>query len=79
VESQRGSFRINEDGEAGQLVSYEVTAPDAFDAGPLPLAFATTTVQAYLLPAVRPVAVSGLAVPDFARVTPPLPETHEAV
>jgi len=60
-------------------VGYAVTAPDGFDARLVPLALVAVTVHLYVDPTVRPVTVSGVAVPDFIPATPPLLDTHDAV
>jgi hypothetical protein len=49
--------------------AFGVTATDAMEAGPVQPEFLAVTVKVYAVPFVRPVTVTGLAVP--VAVTPP--------
>jgi hypothetical protein len=52
---------------------------DGADGKPTPRALVAFTVHVYVLPAVRPNTVSGLADPVIAPVPPPLLDVHVAV
>jgi len=66
-------------GGSASLHSYAATDGDGLDLGLLPLAFLAVTVQEYVLPAVRPVTVSGPTASDVAPALPPLGDVHDAV
>ena len=57
---------------------YAVTGAEGKDDCPVPRLLVALTVHVYVLPAVRPATVIGLAVPDLVLATPPFDEVHVA-
>jgi len=55
---------------------YACTTADATESGPVPRLLVALTVHVYDLPAVSPVTVIGLALPDFDLVAPPFDDVH---